>query len=84
MKLPYKLLLGVLVIVLLSSLLINATVYANTVGFGQYHGITWTYGNQQVKNHNAEWWVAQIWTWVESPAISMSDIGYSWWTVREM
>jgi hypothetical protein len=83
MKLPYKLLLGVLVIMLLSSLLINATVHANTIGFGQYHGITWTYGNQVVQNWAGAHWTAHIYTWVDYPVITMSNIGHSWWTVRE-
>lgn len=47
-----------------------------------YYGITTAHAEKTVEN-GTPYWNAKLWSTSKNPALSMDDIGYSYWTVRE-
>lgn len=47
-----------------------------------YNGITTAHAEKTIVN-GTPYWNAKLWSTSKNPALSMDDIGYSYWTVRE-
>lgn len=47
-----------------------------------YNGITTAHAEKTIEN-GTPYWNAKLWSISKNPALSMDDIGYSYWTVRE-
>jgi hypothetical protein len=75
-----KIALSLLLVIALNVVLYSAAKAVTTQQ--NYNGITTAQAEKTITN-GTPYWDARLWSRSKSPAISMDDIGYSWWTVRE-